>query len=58
LVGRRETKTPFRRLWHRWEDYIKIHIKQVGRAWTVLISAHDRDNWEAAVGSVMGVWVL
>jgi hypothetical protein len=30
LVGRPEGKRPLGRLWHRWEDNIKIAIQEVG----------------------------
>jgi len=30
LVGKSERKKPLRRLRHRWEDYIKMDLQEVG----------------------------
>ena len=48
LVGRREGKT------HRWEDNIKMDLKEVGfdlKNWMDL--AQDEDQWRAHVRTVM-----
>ena len=45
LVGKREEKRPLGRLRHRWEDNIKMDLKEVGsdaRNWMDL--AQDRDQ--------------
>ncbi|KAJ4437835.1 hypothetical protein ANN_13773 [Periplaneta americana] len=50
LVGRPEGKKPLGRLRHRWEDNIKMDLREVGyddRDWINL--AQDRDQWWAYV---------
>jgi len=38
LVGKLEGKGPFGRPRHRWEDNIKINLKEIGeRAWTRMV---------------------
>ena len=44
LTGRPTGKGPLGRPMHRWEDYIKMHLKEIGintRIWVDL--AQDRD---------------
>jgi hypothetical protein len=53
LVGKPEGKRPLGRQRHRWEDSIKIDLKEVGGGrgdWMEL--AQDRDRWRACVGTV------
>ncbi|KAJ4442621.1 hypothetical protein ANN_04210 [Periplaneta americana] len=50
LVGRPRGKRPLGRPRHRWEDNIKLDLREVGyddRDWTNL--AQDRDRWRAYV---------
>ena len=58
LVGKPETKRPLGRPRHRWEDNIKMDLKEVGRGcgdWMEL--AQDRDRWRALVSTVMNLRV-
>ena len=58
LVGKPESKRPLGRPRHRWEDDIKIDLREVGcdpRDWIAL--AEDRDQWRAYVWAVMNLWV-
>ena len=53
-----EGKRPLGRPRRRWEDNIKIHLKEVGCRgldWNGL--AQDRDRWRALVSAVMNLWV-
>ena len=53
LVGKPEGKRPLGRPRHRWEDNIKMDLKEVGGGrgdWMEL--ARDRDGWRALVGTV------
>jgi hypothetical protein len=50
LVGKSEGKRPFVILRHRWEDNIKMDVKEMG--WEVMDCIHlaqDRDWWHALV---------
>jgi len=54
LVGKPEGKRLLGRPRRRWEDNIKMDLKEVGcggMAWIEL--AHDRDKWLALVYAVM-----
>jgi hypothetical protein len=58
LVGKPEGKRPLGRPRRRWEDNIKIDLRDVGwdgRAWIDL--AQDRDRWRASVNAVMNLRV-
>jgi hypothetical protein len=48
LVAKPEGKRPFKRLWHRWEDNIKMDLQKVGCGGMDWINlAQDRDRrWE------------
>jgi hypothetical protein len=39
LVGRSEVKRPLRRPRHRWEDNIKMGLREIGICWGELDSA-------------------
>lgn len=43
LVGKPERDRPLGRLWHGWEDNIKIDLKETGSSWIHL--ARDRVQW-------------
>jgi hypothetical protein len=58
LVGRPEGRRPLGRPRRRWEDNIKMDIREVG--WEVMNwieLAQDRDRWRALVNAVMNLWV-
>ncbi|KAJ4450278.1 hypothetical protein ANN_01698 [Periplaneta americana] len=58
LVGRPEGKRPLGRPKRRWEDNIKMDLREVGyddREWINL--AQNRDQWRAYVRAAMNLWV-
>ena len=58
LMGKAEGKRPLGRLRLKWEDNIKVDLREVGFVpgdWAVL--AQDRDQWWAYVRAVMNLWV-
>ena len=58
LVGKPEGKRLLGRPRRRWEDNIKIDLREVGydpREWIDL--AEDRDQWQAYVRAVMNLRV-
>jgi hypothetical protein len=58
LVGRPEGKRPLERPRRRWEDNIKIELKEIeidGMNWIQL--AQDRVHWRAFVNTVMNLRV-
>jgi hypothetical protein len=58
LVGKPEGKRPFGRPRRRWEDGIRIDLREIG-LWSVdwIRLAQDRDRWRA-VSAVMNLRVL
>jgi hypothetical protein len=58
LVGRPEGRRPLGRPWRRWEDNIKMDIREVGwRGMNWIELAQDRDRWRALVNAVMNLRV-
>jgi hypothetical protein len=58
LVGRPEGRTPLGRPRRRWEDNIKMDLKEVGWGGMDWIDvAQDRDRWRALVNAVMNLRV-
>src|SRR5215469_11246761 len=53
LVGKPEGKRPLGRPRRRWEDNIKVDLKEVGRGGDRMELAQDRDRWRALVNTVM-----
>jgi hypothetical protein len=56
LVGKPEGKRPLGRPRHRWEDGIRIDLREIGLGvvdWIRL--AQDRDWWRAVVSAVMNL---
>jgi hypothetical protein len=54
LVGKPEWKRPFRRPRHRWEDNIRMDLRETG--WEGVDWIHlyqDTDQWRAVVNTVM-----
>ena len=53
-MGRHEVNRQLGRPRRRWEDNIKIDLKQVGlRSMDWIVEAEDRDSWRAFVNAVM-----
>ena len=58
LVGKPENKIPLGRPRLRWEDNIKMDLREMGcdpRDWIAL--AEDRDQWRAYIRAVMNLQV-
>jgi hypothetical protein len=58
LVGRPEERRPLGRLRRRWEDNIKMDLREIGFGdvdWIHL--AQDGDRWQALVNTVMNLRV-
>jgi len=58
LVGKPEGKRPLGRPRRRWEDNIKMDLREVGGScgdWMEL--TQDRDRWRALVSTVRNLWV-
>jgi hypothetical protein len=58
LVGEPEGKRPLGRPRRRWEDNIRMDLREIGcggMGWIDL--AQDRDQWRALVNTVMNLWV-
>jgi hypothetical protein len=58
LIGRAEGKRPLERPRHRWEDNIKLDLREIrvdGANW--LRVAQDRFQWRAFVNTVMNLLV-
>jgi hypothetical protein len=59
LVGKPEGKRSLGRPRHRWEDRIKMDLREIGLGvveWIHL--AQDRDWWWALMNAVMNLWAL
>jgi len=58
LVSKPEGRKPHRRPRHRWEDNIRMDLREIG--WEVVDWMHlaqDRDQWWALVNMVMNLQV-
>jgi hypothetical protein len=58
-MGKPEGKRPLGRPRYRWEDGIRMAVREIGWGrvdWIQL--AQDRDWWQALVITVMNLWVL
>jgi hypothetical protein len=58
LVGKPERKRPLGKPRHRWEDNIRMNVREIGWGgmdWIDL--AQDRDQWRALVNTVMNLRV-
>jgi len=53
LMGRPEGKRPLGRSRRRWEDNIKMDLREVGGGGDWMELAQDRDRWRAVVNAVM-----
>jgi hypothetical protein len=59
LVGKPEGKRPLGRPRHRWEDGIRMDLREIGQRsveWIQL--AQHRGRWQALVNTVMNLQVL
>jgi hypothetical protein len=58
LMGKSEGKRPLERPRHRWEDGIKMDLRETGWGGVEWIHlAQDKDRWRAVVNSVMNLRV-
>ena len=57
LVGKPERKRPLGRPRRRWEDHIKMDLREVGGGGDWMDLAQDRDRWRALVNTVMNLRV-
>ena len=57
LVGKPEVKRPLRRPRRRWEDNIKMDLREMGGGGNWMELAQDRDRWRALVNTVMNLRV-
>ena len=55
LVGKPEGKRPLGRPSRRWEDNIKMVLREVGGVGDWMELAQDRDRWRALVNTVMNL---
>jgi len=53
LVGKPEEKRPLGRPRRRWEDNIKMDLREVGRGGDWIELAQDRGRWRALVNTVL-----
>jgi hypothetical protein len=59
LVGKPEGKRPLGRPRRRWEDGIKMDLREIGWGCVEWIQlAQDKDRWRAVVNAVMNLRVL
>jgi hypothetical protein len=59
LVGKPERKRPLGRPRHRFENWNRMDLREIGLGnvdWIRL--AEDRDRWQAVVSAVMNLWFL
>jgi hypothetical protein len=58
LVGKPERKRPLGRPRRRWEDDIRMDLREIGWGGMDWIDvAQNRDQWRALVNTVMNLWV-
>jgi hypothetical protein len=60
LVGKPEGRRPLGRPRRRWEDGIKMDLREIGwgGVWKWIHLAEERDRWRAVVNAVMNLRVL
>jgi hypothetical protein len=56
-VGKPEGRRPLRRPRDKWEDNIKIDLREVEWDTDWFDLARDRGRWRALVKAVMNLWV-
>jgi hypothetical protein len=57
LVGKPQGRRPLERPRRRWEDNIKMDLREVGWGADWIDLAQDRDRWRALVNAVMNLRV-
>jgi len=57
LVGKPERKRPLGRPRRRWENTIKMDLREVGGGGDWMELVQDRDRWRALVNTVMNLLV-
>jgi hypothetical protein len=57
LMGKPERRRPLERPRRRWEDNIKIDLRDVGKAMDWIDLAQDTDRWRAFVNAVINLRV-
>ena len=57
LVGKPAGKRPLGRPRPRWEDNIKMDLREVGGGGDRMELAQDRDRWRALVNTVLNIRV-
>jgi hypothetical protein len=58
LVKKPKGKRPLGRLRRRWEDGIRMSLREIGWGVDWIRLAQDRDRWRAVVNAVMNLRVL
>jgi hypothetical protein len=58
LAGKPEGRRPLGRPRHRWENGIKMDLREIGWGWGWIHLAQDMDHWQALLNGVMNLWVL
>jgi hypothetical protein len=58
LVGKPERKRPLGRPRRRWDDGIRMDLREIGWGGDWIRLAQDRDRWWAVVSAVMNLRVL
>jgi hypothetical protein len=56
-VGKPEGRKPFGRPTHRWEDNIKMDLREVGEGMDWINPAEDRNRRRDIVDAVMNLWL-
>jgi hypothetical protein len=57
LVGKPKGRRPLGRHRHRWEDNIKMDLREVGWGIDWMDLAEDRETWRAVVNAIMNLRV-
>jgi hypothetical protein len=58
LVGKPEGKRQLGRPRRRWEDGVRMDIREIGLGGDWILLAQDRDRWRAVVSAVMNLRIL